>query len=260
MEDLDRPREAPGAVREILRMLEAFGFEWDGEILYQSARTEAYAQAIALLQRAGLMYPCSCSRAEIAAHGIAGVDAPVYPGTCRKRLVFAAHPPAWRVRTVEGLVRIGDRVQPALAQDLARDVGDFVLLRADGIHAYQLAVVVDDSYQGINQVVRGADLLSSTPRQAYLLEALGAPVPSYAHLPVVIDDCGRKLGKSHGAAPLSTATAIPTLIKAWDFLGQRPFPEVPANIQEFWSYAQSSWDIGLVPNLATKSISAACST
>jgi len=135
-------------------------------------------------------------------------------------------------------------------------VGDFVLRRADGIHAYQLAVVVDDGFQGINQIVRGADLLTSTPRQIALLQALRFPVPTYAHLPLVVDGTGRKLSKSHAAAPVDSAAPLPTLLRAWHFLGQKPFPEPPAGLAEFWTQARSTWNMDRVLNRRSKALAA----
>lgn len=248
MEDIDRPREVPGAADQILRTLEAFGFEWDGDVLYQSSRTDAYAQAIERLRGEGLVFPCACSRREIAANGRPGVDGPVYPGTCRRHLPPGRQARSLRLRTGCGPVLVRDRIQGELLQDLERQVGDFVLRRSDGIHAYQLAVVVDDAYQGINQVVRGADLMHSTPRQVFLLRALQLPVPAFAHLPLVVDATGRKLSKSHAAAPVDPADPIPALLRAWILLGQKPFPEAPANPAEFWGHALATWDTGLVPN------------
>ncbi|MCG6861894.1 MAG: tRNA glutamyl-Q(34) synthetase GluQRS, partial [Chromatiaceae bacterium] len=145
-------------------------------------------------------------------------------------------------------ILVRDRIQGELRQNLERDVGDFVLRRADGIHAYQLAVVVDDGFQGISRVVRGADLLSSTPRQVFLLRALQLPVPTYAHLPVVTDDTGRKLSKSHAAAPVDPTKPLSALLRAWSFLGQEPFPEEPAGVAEFWTHAIPTWNKVLVPN------------
>ncbi len=256
MEDLDRPREVPGVAAIILHTLEAFGFEWDGQVLRQSSRAEAYAQVIERLRDAGLVFPCACSRREIAARGPPGVDGPVYPGTCRHRLPPGRQARSLRLRTEPGVLLVRDRVQGELHQDLAREVGDFVLRRADGIHAYQLAVVVDDGFQGINQIVRGADLLASTPRQILLLQALRLPVPAYAHLPVVVDATGSKLSKSHAAAPVDPDTPLPTLLQAWRFLGQAPFPEPPANLAEFWTRARSTWNMERVPNQYSKTLSA----
>jgi len=254
MEDLDRLREFSGAATSILRTLEAFGFEWNGRVLRQSARAQAYAQAIERLRDAGLVFLCACSRREIAANGLPGVEGPVYPGTCRHRLPLGKQARSLRLRTEGGTVLVRDRVQGALRQDLAREVGDFVLRRADGIHAYQLAVVVDDGFQGIDQIVRGADLLASTPRQVYLLRALRLPVPTYAHLPVVVDAAGRKLSKSHAAAPVDPAAPLPTLLRAWRFLGQTPFPEPPADLAEFWTQARSTWNMDRVPNWHSKAL------
>jgi len=151
---------------------------------------------------------------------------------------------------------VRDRVQGTLRQNVACEVGDFVLRRADGIHAYQLAVVVDDGFQGIDQIVRGADLSASTPRQVFLLQALRLPVPTYAHLPVVVDAAGRKLGKSHAAAPVDPAAPLPTLLRAWHFLGQTPFPEPPAGLAEFWIQARSTWNMDRVPSRHSKVLSA----
>lgn len=257
MEDLDRPREVPGAAAAILRTLEAFGFEWDGQVLYQSTRTDASAQAIEQLRGAGLVFPCACSRREIAARGPPGVDGPVYPGTCRHRLPPGRQARSLRLRTEAGaLLLVRDRIQGELHQNLAHEVGDFVLCRADGIHAYQLAVVVDDGYQGVNHIVRGADLLASTPRQVFLLQTLGLSVPVYAHLPLVVDGTGRKLGKSHAAAPVDPDRPLPALLRAWYFLDQTFFPEPPADLTEFWTQARSTWNTDLVPNRQSKALAA----
>ncbi|CAD7854525.1 MAG: Glutamyl-Q tRNA(Asp) synthetase [Olavius algarvensis Gamma 1 endosymbiont] len=254
MEDLDRPREVPGAADAILRTLDAFGFEWNGRVLRQSARTDAYARAIERLDAAGFIFPCACSRREIAASGRSGVDGPIYPGTCRHRLPPGRKARSLRLRAERGPILVRDRIQGELRQDLEREVGDFVLRRADGIHAYQLAVVVDDGFQGINQIVRGADLFSSTPRQVFLLQALRLPVPAYAHLPLVVDDAGRKLSKSHAAAPVDPGTPLPALLRAWRFLGQKPLPEPPADLTEFWTQARSTWKTDRVPNRPSKAL------
>lgn len=252
MEDLDRPREVPGAAAAILHTLAACGFEWDGPILRQSTRTGAYVQAIEQLRDAGLVFPCACSRREVAARGRPGVDGPVYPGTCRDRLPPGRPARSLRLRTQRGPLLVRDRIQGALRQDLAREVGDFVLRRADGIHAYQLAVVVDDGYQGISHIVRGADLWASTPRQVVLLRALRLPVPVYAHLPLVVDSAGSKLSKSHAASPVDPDHPLPALLGAWRFLDQAPFPEPPADLTEFWTQAYSTWDTDRVPNRHSK--------
>ena len=167
MEDLDRQREVPGAADHILRTLDAFGFAWDGPVLRQSDRTAAYAEALDQLRRAGLLFACACSRAEIARRGRPGPEGRIYPGTCRAGLPTGHHARALRIRIDGAAVGFQDRFQGHIRQDLEQEVGDFVVRRADGVHAYQLAVVVDDAHQRITQVVRGADLVLSTPRQIY---------------------------------------------------------------------------------------------
>lgn len=252
MEDLDRPREVPGASRAILSTLEAFGFAWDGPVLYQSRRTEAYATALDHLNALGLLYACGCSRREIAAASIQGPEGPLYPGTCRAITTRDPGPQAIRLRVEVPPISFRDEVQGLVIQDLRTEVGDFILRRADGLHAYQLAVVVDDAYQGISHVVRGADLTRSTPRQMLLQQYLGLPTPSYAHLPLVMDSEGRKLSKSDAATPVDPRNPVPTLLQAWAFLGQPAFAEPPRNLAEFWSLAMASWCLARVPAVATR--------
>src|SRR3954469_4836970 len=185
MEDLDRPRVLPGADDAILDALSRLGLQWDGEVVYQSKRHDLYRRA---LERLGPhTYWCGCSRREIAdsSLGLATDGAPIYPGTCRDGLPRARR--ALRVRTSSALIAFDDRLQGQQAQVLERDIGDFVLYRADGLFAYQLAVVVDDAAQGISDVVRGADLLDSTARQICLQRLLGVPTPRYLHVPVAVD-------------------------------------------------------------------------
>jgi glutamyl-Q tRNA(Asp) synthetase len=216
MEDLDRPRCVPGAAQAILRALEGFGLTWDGEVVYQSERLELYRAALRRLEPH--TYWCGCSRREIAdsSLGLAVDGARIYPGTCRGGNSAARR--ALRVRTPREPIRFHDRVQGEQAQVLERDIGDFVLYRADGLFAYQLAVVVDDADQGITDVVRGADLLDSTPRQIYLQQLLGVDTPRYMHVPVLVNAAGEKLSKQTGAAPISASAQ--TLRQALGFLGQ----------------------------------------
>jgi glutamyl-Q tRNA(Asp) synthetase len=216
MEDLDAPRCLPGAADAILRALERLGLWWDGEVLYQSRRLERYREALAKLH--AHTYWCGCTRREIAdsSLGLAVDGAHIYPGTCRAGTPRARR--ALRVRTSAAAIRFDDRVQGAQEQVLERDVGDFVLYRADGLYAYQLAVVVDDAEQGVTDVVRGADLLDSTPRQIYLQGLLGIPTPRYLHVPVAIDATGEKLSKQTGAAPIDASREA--LRRALVFLGQ----------------------------------------
>jgi len=249
MEDLDRTREIPGAADAILRTLNACGFRWDGPLVYQSRRTQAYAAALERLSERGLTYPCACSRTEIARLARDGSEGPIYPGTCRGGLPPGRLARSIRLRTYPGDIRFQDRIQGAQRQDVAAAVGDFVLRRADGIHAYQLAVVVDDAWQGIDQVVRGADLLASTPRQLLLQQSLGLRHPTYAHVPLAVDRAGRKLSKSLAAAPVDPADPLPALLCAWAWLGQRP-PPAGCALSGFWRHAIRTWCCARVPAIA----------
>jgi len=206
MEDLDRPRVVPGADRDMLDTLERYGLTWDGEVVYQSQRIPLYDEALETLRRKNLIFDCACSRAELqrAASAPAASDPTelVYPGTCRGGL------PAGRVaRSVRfrasGVIAFDDLIAGHVEEDVATSTGDFVIKRADGVFAYQLAVVVDDEAQGVTQVVRGADLLASTPRQIALQRALGYRTPVYAHVPVVVGPDGVKISKRDGALPPS---------------------------------------------------------
>ena len=250
IEDVDAPRTVPGAADEILRTLEACGLEWDGTVVRQSDRTGLYEEALARLRTAGLTYRCRCSRREIADSALPGIEGAVYPGTCRDLAHPAAEPFAERFRVAPGAVRFVDRVQGAIEQDVAREVGDFVLRRRDGLHAYQLAVVVDDSAQGVTDVVRGADLLASTPRQILLQRALGVPTPRYLHFPVAVDAQGRKLAKQTGAPPLPAAQAAASLGQVLAFLGQ-PGAESPAP-RELLAQAATRWDPARIARAATR--------
>lgn len=246
MENIDPPREVLGASDDILRTLESLGFEWDEPVLYQSTRVGAYQEAINQLQRKSLLYQCTCSRSEIQARGITGNEGVIYPGTCRTRRPHksnsGAEQCALRIRTDDQLVQFTDPIWGTISQNIAKEIGDFILRRADGLFAYQLAVVVDDAYQGITDVVRGADLLSSTPRQIYLQGLLELPTPSYKHLPLVTDENGRKLSKRLGADPINSADPLAALMAALKFLGQPTPPEQPASIAEFWNWASTRWN------------------
>ncbi|MGP1676107.1 MAG: tRNA glutamyl-Q(34) synthetase GluQRS [Burkholderiales bacterium] len=273
MEDLDPPREQPGAADAILRTLQACGMGWDGDILYQSKRSEAYRAALARLQQQGLIYPCACTRREIAdsilafaptrgahnaplaraswrrAGGEGGhSDVLVYPGTCRNGLAPGKTARATRVRVGDSAIEFEDVLQGRVSQNLAAEVGDFVLLRADGLYAYQLAVVVDDAEQGISDVVRGADLLASTPRQIYLQRLLGLPTPRYLHLPAAVNAAGEKLSKQTLAAPVDARDTVPALVQVMDFLGQAPPAQLSrASLAEFWRWARAHWDAKNIP-------------
>jgi glutamyl-Q tRNA(Asp) synthetase len=230
IEDLDRPRVQRGAADAILRALERLGLYWDGEVVFQSRRAARYERALARLANT---YLCGCTRREIAdsAVSLAADGAQVYPGTCRVGLPAGRSARSLRVR-VEGSISFADRVQGALVQDLEREVGDFVLRRADGQFAYQLAVVVDDAEQGVTDVVRGADLFDSTPRQIYLQALLGLRTPRYLHVPMAIDAGGEKLSKQAGAR----AVGREDLWLALRFLGQ-PASETLADAVRDWNPA-----------------------
>jgi len=214
VEDLDPPREVAGAARRQLDALHAFGLEADDEIAWQSRRSALYESALEQLLREGHAFHCHCSRADLAT--VSGIH--------RACIARRERPdPAVRLRVQDGsVVAFDDAIRGRVEQDVSRDVGDFVLRRADGFWAYQLAVVVDDADQGITDVVRGADLLDSTPRQILLQRALGLPTPRYAHLPLVLGPDGRKLSKSDAAQPVDPAAPLPTLRAAWARLGQAP--------------------------------------
>ena len=220
MEDLDRAREQPGATDQILRALERLGFEWNGPVLWQSARLERYRAVLEDLSRRGFAYPCGCSRKELEDSALAIDGSRVYPGTCRHGLAPGKSARALRLRTHATPIAFADRIQGEIEQRVEREVGDFVLRRADGVYAYQLAVVVDDHDQGVTDVVRGADLLDSTARQIHLQRILGARTPRYAHVPVAVDTAGQKLSKQTGAAPIDLADPKRELARARRFLGQ----------------------------------------
>jgi glutamyl-Q tRNA(Asp) synthetase len=248
IEDVDEPRCPRSVADEMLRTLEACGFAWDGEVMWQSRRGERYRELLRQLSDAGAVYPCACTRRELADSQLAPDGAHVYPGTCRDGLPPGRSARAWRLRVDDAAASFDDAVQGHVAQDLGREVGDFVLLRADGYFAYQLAVVADDADQGISHVVRGADLLDSTPRQIFLQRCLGLATPAYAHLPVVVDAAGEKLSKQTLALPVDAAAPMPALYGALRFLGQAPPAELArAPLAEFWQWALAHWDMARVP-------------
>jgi glutamyl-Q tRNA(Asp) synthetase len=251
IEDVDPPRVLDGASASILRTLAAYGFEWDGGVLYQSRRGEAYHDALARLINAGRVYACACSRKRIADLARPGLDGPVYPGTCRGRGAGAAG--ALRFLLREPPVVFQDTLLGRVACDVMHECGDFVLKRGDGVFTYQIAVVVDDAEQGITHVVRGADLLVSTPRQIALQQALGYPTPAYMHLPVVLDAKGHKLSKQTLAAPLDDADPLPALRLAGRFLG---LPEIgPVRNASAWlSAAIRFWPSAATPPIRGRTL------
>jgi len=252
MDDLDPPRVVPGAADDILRTLDACGMEWDGKVVYQSARGDAYHSALHRLRGKGSVYPCACSRREIADSAVAGVEGPVYPGTCRGGIAGGRNARALRLDTRGAAIAFEDALQGRIAAALEKECGDFVLYRYDGVYAYQLAVVVDDAGEGITDVVRGADLLGSTPRQIYLQQLLGLPQPRYAHLPVAVNAAGEKLSKQTLAAPLDAAQPLPALVAALSFLGQQPPRDLArTTVRDLWDWALKNWKLERVPPVAS---------
>ncbi len=236
IEDIDPPREQRGATQVILQALDAYGFEWDGPVIYQSNSRNSHDAALSTLLAGGAAYRCGCSRREYG---------PVYPGTCRAG--SEATDTALRVLTNDVEVAFVDGLQGRQVQCLETEFGDFVVLRKDGLVAYQLAVVVDDYLQGITDIVRGIDLMESTPRQIWLQRLLGYPTPEYVHIPVAINDRNQKLSKSHGAGGVSMEAISITLHAALAVLGQRPPPESGTGaVSDLWKWAIENWDIAVL--------------
>jgi len=248
MEDLDKPREVAGAAQDILDTLRSFAFCWDGTLLFQSRRDAAYRDILAQLISQNLAYPCGCSRQEISVIARMGVDGLIYPGTCRHGLATSKHARVWRLQVSNQQIGFTDHIQGFRCQQLADDVGDFVIRRADGLFAYQLAVVADDAMQGITRVIRGADLLDSTPRQIYLQQQLGFTTPSYAHVPVATNFHGEKLSKQTRSQPVKHRDSSAVMCRVLHFLGMQP----PADLQYepldvLWHWAIKHWQIQQVP-------------
>ncbi|HEY9532770.1 MAG TPA: tRNA glutamyl-Q(34) synthetase GluQRS [Burkholderiales bacterium] len=241
IEDLDAHRVQPGAAGRILQTLERLGLSWDGPVLYQSLRAPLYQAALDRLRPH--LYWCACSRREIAdsSPGLATDGAQIYPGSCREGLTPGKAPRALRLRTGGEIIGFEDRVQGQQSQVISREVGDFVLYRADGQFAYQLAVAVDDAEQGITDVVRGADLLDSTARQVYLQRLLGVPTPHYLHVPMAVNARNEKLSKQTGAKPIHDEPPERVLRAALRFLGQRP----ACDLDE----ALAAWDVSRIPRV-----------
>jgi glutamyl-Q tRNA(Asp) synthetase len=256
IEDVDAPRSQPGAAADIVATLARFGMVGDGPVVHQTTRVPLYDQAIAQLRARGVLYECACTRSELAGASAAADDGGerAYPGTCRHGIAGARADRAaraLRVRVDDAVVTFVDRVQGPQRQVLADAVGDFTVRRSDGLTAYQLAVVVDDGAQHVTDVVRGADLLASTPRQVFLQRLLGLPEPRYLHVPVAVDARGEKLSKQTGARPLDHDT-LAGLHAAWRFLGQLAPPRGAATVADFWAHAVSAWSPGRIPQAPTQ--------
>jgi len=241
IEDIDPPREIPGSATRILQDLQRFGLRSDRPVLYQSTRRSAYEQALRDLLQRGRAFWCGCSRSELPPSG-------VYPGTCREGLPPGRQPRAVRLRVPRSTIEFEDRIQGVIRENLEETVGDFVIWRADDLPAYQLAVVVDDAFQQVTQVVRGADLLDSTARQIYLQHCLDLPTPTYAHYPVCIGPDGKKLSKRAGSDPIIHSSPAQTLECALRYLGQ-PCP-TGVELDGLWHWARNHWDLSRVPRQA----------
>lgn len=249
IEDIDPPREVPGSSDSILRTLEQHALYWDEPVLYQSQQIDHYVAALETLNQQSLLYHCQCSR-KIISEAQRSLGISIYPGTCREQTVPRNENTATRVIVENRTISFEDRIQGEFKQQLATDVGDFVLRRADGLIAYQLAVVIDDAYQQITEVVRGSDLLDNTPRQIMLQNYLEIPAPAYAHHPVATNASGEKLSKQTFARPVDDTPALPNIIKALDFLGQNPPRETEfSSLDRLWDWAIKHWDIEQVPRV-----------
>jgi glutamyl-Q tRNA(Asp) synthetase len=243
IEDIDPPRESPAAAAAILRTLEAFDLEWDGPVVYQSSRLATYAAVADQLLRSGHAFRCRCSRSDIRAanEGESGR----YPGTCRDRHV-APGDSAVRLRVDRGFVRFVDCVQGAVEADLAASLGDYVVVRRDGLPAYHLAVVVDDAEEGVTTIVRGVDLLDSTAAHIQLQSVLGLTTPQYCHVPVVVDEKGQKLSKQTGAAAIDARDRA-SAVTALELLGLQVPPELSGERPAvLWQWALQRWSIDIL--------------
>lgn len=250
MEDLDKPREVTGAADHILRTLQAFGFEWDGPVVYQSNNIDQYESVLADLSFQGFVYPCTCSRKAIAEEAThQGIEGFIYPKTCLRQPVNPNKTPAWRIQVTDCVIGFDDVVQGNVQHALMHDIGDFILKRADGIFSYQLAVIVDDAAAKITNIVRGADLLDSTTRQIYLQQLLHYQTPHYLHIPIASNAIGQKLSKQTLAEALDTSQAPMYLWQAADFLNQHPPVALKTeSLNTFWKWAIKQWQPSLIPS------------
>ena len=243
MEDLDPPREMAGAADDILRTLEKYGLHWDHEVIYQSTRSQIYAAALQQLTEKELVYHCSCTRKEIAARGDK-----IYSGNCRAGMTKQRKQYSIRVKVPDQPIEWQDRIQGRQFANLFQMNGDFIVRRADGLHAYHLAVVVDDASQGITEIIRGADLLTSTNAQLFLQQQLDLDIPLYGHRPVAINSMGEKLSKQSGAAAIAELDPATTLYKALQDLGQQPPAELSkSTVGEIIDWGTLNWDLRRIP-------------
>lgn len=254
MEDVDETRTVKGVDSLIVEALRCHGMLSDNEILVQSTRTLRYEEVLAQLKERSHVYACTCTRKEIAdSHRATGIEGPIYPGTCRSNLSTPQKPHAWRIAVDNQNVTFDDAIQGQRSQCLSRDIGDFVIKRADGLFAYQLAVVVDDADQGVTHIVRGADLLDSTPRQLFLQSKLGFNNPHYMHLPVATHANGEKLSKQTLAEPLSLNRAVENLWQVLHFLHQAPPARLKhTDLSGIIEWAMTHWDSQKIPKLRSQ--------
>lgn len=259
IEDIDPPREQKGATDQIIKTLDGYGFEWTGEISFQSRRYELYQAALDQLIDSEHCFACNCSRKKIQLHSeTLNLSSQIYPGICRERSpqdINPDEPHAIRVKVLNQLIGFDDLLQGQQRVGLTDEVGDFIIRRADGLFAYQLAVTVDDEAQGITEVVRGSDLLSSTPHQYYLQQLLDYAHPRYLHLPLVNNPQGEKLSKQTFANPIGIDKAPEMLVRALQFLGQNPEGALGrATTADVWDWALENWQIGLVPSQSSSMV------
>lgn len=247
IDDIDPPREMPGATDRILRQLEALGFEWDGPVIRQSTRGDIHDEALERLRRQGQVYCCSCSRRGLAKSAHHGPLGPVYPGTCRGRLPPDTPDTALRLRLPAGRLALTDTIQGEYALDTVSEIGDPIVHRRDGLRTYHLTNAVDDAALGVTHVVRGADLLPSALIQVALQQALSLPAPEWCHLPVLVGTDGEKLSKQTGALPIDETRPLPSLLAAWSCLGQQAFPDTPVSAAEFHALARAHWRPEAIP-------------
>ena len=243
IEDIDTPRVVVGAAQAILSTLVRFGMTWDGDVIFQSQRISAYQEILADLQAKHLVYPCTCTRKQLAGT--------IYQGQCRQRVLTNETRYAWRIKTDARILHFIDAIQGQQSGCVESEIGDFIIKRSDGLFAYQLVVVVDDAAQNITHIARGADLLDTTLRQIYLQQQLGYPMPNYTHFPVLVNEQGKKLSKQTFASSIEHQPPLPLLIQVLTLLGQTiPAELYHVNLQTFWDWAIQHWDVQKVPRLS----------
>lgn len=249
IENIDTTREVKGATDQIIQTLEAYGFAWDGDIIYQDKRSALYEHYLMQLIAIDMTYPCTCTRKEIAdSANSVGIEGVIYPGTCLHQPIKPNAPQAWRVKTQASKISFNDRLIGKVSHQMQLDIGDFVIKRADGLFAYQLAVVADDAEQNVTHIVRGADLLNSTTRQIYLQQLLKLPAPSYMHIPIVVNAQGEKLSKQTLATPIESKNAKQRIMQALQFLGQSPDLDLSnGSLDDIWTWAFQHWNPTLIP-------------